>query len=55
VKPVYGKGGGKDLERAGVIFAGDLSGLKARILAAVLLGCGLDREAMRAEVTLLGG
>lgn len=55
VKPVYGKGGGKDLERAGAIFAGDLSGLKARILAAVLLGCGLDREAMRAEFTLLGG
>jgi L-asparaginase len=55
VKPVYGKGGGKDLERAGAIFAGDLSGLKARILAAVLLGCGLDREAMRAEFEALGG
>ncbi|UMY15524.1 asparaginase [Methylobacterium organophilum] len=38
VKPIYGNGGGKDLERAGAIFAGDLSGQKARILAAVVLG-----------------
>jgi L-asparaginase len=55
VKPVYGKGGGKDLERAGAIFAGDLTGIKARILVAVLLGLGLDREAIRAEFALLGG
>ncbi|GGD98885.1 L-asparaginase [Aureimonas endophytica] len=53
VKPVYGNGGGKDLERAGVIFAGDLTGQKARILAAVVLGTeGADlREAFAA----LGG
>jgi len=55
VKPIYGNGGGKDLERAGVIFAGDLTGIKARILASVLLGLGLDREEIRAEFELLGG
>ncbi len=38
VKPIYGKGGGKDLAAAGAIFAGDLSGLKARVLLSVLLG-----------------
>jgi L-asparaginase len=55
VKPVYGKGGGKDLEAAGAIFAGDLSGPKARILAAVLSGLGLSIEEMRSEFTQLGG
>ena len=38
VEPIYGKGGGKDLEAAGTIFAGDLTGPKARVLLAVLLG-----------------
>jgi L-asparaginase len=53
VKPVYGNGGGRDLERAGAIFAGDLSGAKARILAAVALGSeGID---LRAVFTELGG
>jgi L-asparaginase len=55
VKPVYGNGGGADLERAGAIFAGDLAGPKARILACVLLGLGMDREGMRREFTELGG
>ena len=37
--PLYGGGdGGRDLQDAGALFAGDLSGVKARILAAVLLG-----------------
>lgn len=40
VRPIYGLGGGRDLERAGAIFAGDLTGPKARILASVLLGGG---------------
>ena len=53
VKPVYGNGGGRDLERAGAIFAGDLSGAKARILAAVALASeGID---LRAVFTELGG
>ncbi|RIY03246.1 asparaginase [Aureimonas flava] len=53
VKPVYGNGGGRDLERAGAIFAGDLTGAKARILAAVALGCeGTDLRAVFAD---LGG
>lgn len=55
VKPIYGNGGGKDLHRSGGIFAGDLSGPKARILASVLLGLGLDSEAMRREFEYHGG
>lgn len=37
VLPVYGNGGGKDLERAGAWFAGDLAGEKARILLGTML------------------
>jgi L-asparaginase len=54
VRPLYGNGGGKDLERAGAIFAGDLSGPKARIAASVLLGEGRDIGALRAEFRKLG-
>lgn len=48
VMPVYGNGGGKDLAGAGAVFAGDLSGIKARILLSVLLATpGIDlREAV---------
>jgi L-asparaginase len=38
VEPIYGDGGGKDVAAAGGIFAGDLSGIKARVLLSVLLG-----------------
>jgi len=38
VEPVYGHGGGYDLAGAGAIFAGDLSGPKARILLMAALG-----------------
>ena len=55
VKPIYGGSGGKFLAEAGVIFAGDLSGVKARILAAVLLGLNADNERLRAEFDYLGG
>jgi L-asparaginase len=55
VKPIYGNGGGKDLARAGAIFAGDLSGPKARVLASILLGLGLSMEEMRGEFEELGG
>ncbi|KQT82803.1 asparaginase [Aurantimonas sp. Leaf443] len=55
VKPVYGNGGGKDAERAGAIFAGDLAGVKARLLAAVLLGDGADIARLRATFAELGG
>jgi L-asparaginase len=37
VEPVYGGSGGATLARAGALFAGDLSGVKARILLGVLL------------------
>jgi L-asparaginase len=56
VKPVYGgNGGGKDLLAAGAIFAGDLSGPKARVLLSVLLGLGWNADQIRAEVEFLGG
>jgi len=55
VKPVYGNGGGKDLSEAGAIFAGDLTGPKARVLTSILLGLGLDREKLKAEIEFLGG
>jgi len=38
VAPVYGQGGGADLADAGAIFADDLSGPKARLLLALILG-----------------
>jgi L-asparaginase len=38
VAPIYGQGGGADLQKAGAILAGDLSGPKARLLLAVILG-----------------
>jgi L-asparaginase len=55
VKPIYGNGGGKELDRAGAIFAGDLSGPKARILASVLLGLQFSNDDLRREFELLGG
>ncbi|MGP2491453.1 asparaginase [Mesorhizobium sp. PUT5] len=55
VKPVYGNGGGADLMHAGAIFAGDLTGPKARILACVLLGAGLAAADMAAEFRVLAG
>ncbi|MBC8130302.1 MAG: asparaginase, partial [Rhizobiaceae bacterium] len=55
VKPVYGNGGGKDLERAGAIFSGDLAGHKARILASVVLGLPDGAARLRREVEALGG
>jgi len=55
VKPIYGNGGGKTLSEGGVIFAGDLSGPKARVLLAVLLGVGLDSGRLRHEIEYLGG
>lgn len=55
VKPVYGNGGGADLKHAGAIFAGDLAGPKARILASVLLGAGCDAKQMADEFSVLSG
>jgi len=54
VRPIYGNGGGKTLAEAGVIFAGDLSGVKARLLLAVLLGAGFTGEALRREIEEVG-
>ena len=55
VRPIYGNGGGKDLENAGAIFAGDLTCPKARVLACVLLGAGMTLDEMRQEILALGG
>jgi L-asparaginase len=48
VAPTYtGGGGGHDLMKVGAMFAGDLSGVKTRVLLAVLLGAGLSPEGIR--------
>ena len=55
VLPAYGgPGGGKVLFDAGAIFAGDLSGRKARILAAVLAGADAGPEEMRRTFARIG-
>lgn len=54
VKPIYGNGGGKTLAEGGVIFAGDLSSQKARVLVSLLLGCGLGINEVRSEVERFG-
>jgi L-asparaginase len=46
VEPIYGNGGGKDLLEAGAVFAGDLSGIKTRILLSVLLAGRHSRSAV---------
>jgi L-asparaginase len=54
VLPIYGGGGGRDLEDAGAMFAGDLSGVKARLLLMVLLADPSTRLQVReilAQVT----
>ena len=51
VKPIYGTGGGgRELEDAGVIFAGDLKGAKARLLLMVLLGTGRSGDRVREAI-----
>jgi L-asparaginase len=55
VEPIYGKGGGKDLAAAGAIFAGDLTGVKARVLLAVLLGAGLSGATLAERIAELAG
>lgn len=50
VKPYYGDGGGKDLERSGAWFAGDLSGEKARVLLGLMLAHALSWEEMKSVV-----
>jgi L-asparaginase len=55
VKPIYGNGGGKDLAAAGAIFAGDLAGVKARVLLSVLLGTGLSHATMTERIAELAG
>ncbi|UEM19096.1 asparaginase [Skermanella mucosa] len=54
VEPIYGAGGGSDLASAGAIFCGDLSGIKARILLALLLGSGADPSTIRRRMELHG-
>lgn len=50
VEPLYGRGGGKDLAEAGCLFAGDLAGPKARVLAQLALAAGLPlAETLAAE------
>jgi L-asparaginase len=51
VMPTYtGGGGGHDLMKAGAAFAGDLSGVKARILLALLLGAGCSQAQIKEAI-----
>lgn len=55
VAPVYtGGGGGHDLMNAGAVFAGDLSGVKTRILLATLLGAGSSMAEIRESIVKRG-
>jgi len=50
VEPVYGRGGGRDLQDAGALFAGDLAGPKVRVLLQLAIAAGLDvRGTLTAE------
>jgi L-asparaginase len=49
VEPLYGRGGGRDLEEAGALFAGDLAGPKARVLLQLALAAGVDPAAVIAK------
>jgi len=44
VKAVYGNGGGRDIERAGVWMSGDLDALKARLLLSLILANNTSAE-----------
>ncbi|MEX0853803.1 MAG: asparaginase [Bauldia sp.] len=55
VAPIYGNGGGTDLVSAGAVFAGDMSGIKARILLAVLLAGGRSRSEVIDLVVAMAG
>lgn len=46
VAPIYGDGGGRDLERNGAWFVGDLSGEKARILLGLMLANQMPMDQM---------
>ncbi|MCL6654766.1 L-asparaginase [Agrobacterium rubi] len=50
VKPIYGNGGGKTLAEGGVIFAGDLSSQKARILLSLLMGAKFSDAEMAQKI-----
>ena len=55
VAPVYtGGGGGYDLLTAGAVFAGDLGGVKTRILLAALFGAGLPPSVIRDRIEEFG-
>jgi L-asparaginase len=55
VAPTYtGGGGGHDLMKVGAMFAGDLSGVRTRVLLAVLLGAGLSPAEVREGIESRG-
>lgn len=54
VLPIYGNGGGMDLERAGAWFAGDLSGEKARILLGTMLANQTSWDEMKKITEQIG-
>jgi L-asparaginase len=54
VRPIYGQGGGVDVAAAGALFAGDLTGPKARVLLAVLLGGPMASPLAEAVASVAG-
>lgn len=50
VRAIYGNGGARDLERAGVFMGGDLSGIKARLLLSLLIANGITGEAAKGYI-----
>lgn len=55
VTPVYGSGGGKDLLDVGAVFAGDLSGEKARLALMVLISACNDLSEVSDEIKKIAG
>ncbi len=55
VLPLYGNGGGWDLQQAGAMFAGDLTGIKARILLMAALGTGVQGEELAELIHSMAG
>ena len=50
VRAIYGNGGARDLQRAGVWMGGDLSGIKARLLLSLLLANDIRGEEAKSYI-----
>lgn len=55
VRPAYGQGGGADVADAGAVFAGDLTGPRARVALALALAIDGPQQAPEALREMIGG